>query len=753
MFKIVEEFGKLCLKDEDQVIFPNITICITQQARPSNQLTLKSVTAVSLDHSTTIRPDEAAGMRYECLFTDDDEISTVSVSFLCHQTYVVCNLDARLHSDSTIKGYRFFHATESVMLKVGALEEVTGLMATYQHKDWWTRPTFERDVRNLPPRTQTLLFERGSAAAPHYYYLLPVCDEVFRAEMYGDEQGLVLTHAAYNGGHTECQTVSFVLGTDANPFQLVEETTNHAVNQLQSPVQLRSDKVYPEILEYLGWCSWDAFYHKVNAEGLMDKAEEFAAKRLPVKWFMIDDGWLDVRDERLHAFTADKEKFPDGLGIVTDRLKQEYGLRFVGVWHTLFGYWGGIDPASRLAADYAPHLFRTNAGRIVPSPDGVNGFGFWQAWHGFLKQQGIDFVKVDGQSGVRNFLEHNRDIGRAARASHTSLEASTSLHFDNQVINCMGMAAENVWHRPYSAVSRNSDDFVPDATGSFKEHALQNVYNSLFHSQFYWGDWDMFWTNHPQGQNNGLLRAVSGGPIYFSDRVGETDAMQLHPLVLHDGRVIRCDGPGLPTLDCLFHDPAKEAVALKVWNTANGVGVVAMFHIYEGKQILNTSIRPSDVPGLSGEHFAVLDYFNGTVTVLGPNESLGVSLADEGYALFYVFAIDTQLATPVGLLNKYIAPGTVSRSTRLPNRIMVELQEGGEFGFLSHVDPVSVLVNGQVFPVQKRSPAVEKKTFLANEMSERGAQNRRPTVNLYTVQCKEVQEPVLIEITYSEVSQ
>ena len=37
---------------------------------------------------------------------------------------------------------------------------------------------------------------------------------------------------------------------------------------------LRENKQLPEMFEYFGWCSWDAFYHKVNEAGLLEKMEE-----------------------------------------------------------------------------------------------------------------------------------------------------------------------------------------------------------------------------------------------------------------------------------------------------------------------------------------------------------------------------------------------------------------------------------------------------------------------------------------------
>lgn len=46
---------------------------------------------------------------------------------------------------------------------------------------------------------------------------------------------------------------------------------------------------------------------------------------------------------------------------------------------------------------------------------------------------------------------------------------------------------------------------------------------------------DMFWTSHPDSKKHSFLRAVSGGPVYFSNRIGDTDLRILEPLMYQDG--------------------------------------------------------------------------------------------------------------------------------------------------------------------------------------------------------------------------
>ena len=54
-------------------------------------------------------------------------------------------------------------------------------------------------------------------------------------------------------------------------------------------------------------------------------------------------------------------------------------------------------------------------------------------------------------------------------------------------------------------------------------------------------------TNDPQALKNSVLRAISGGPIYVSDKLGESQADMLRPLTLSDGRILRTDRPAVPT--------------------------------------------------------------------------------------------------------------------------------------------------------------------------------------------------------------
>lgn len=136
-----------------------------------------------------------------------------------------------------------------------------------------------------------------------------------------------------------------------------------------------------------------------------------------------------------------------------------------------------------------------------------------------------------------------------------------------------------MWNRPISSISRCSDDFLPDNREWFRQHILQCAYNSFIQGEFLWCDWDMWWTGDGQAVKNSVLRAVSGGPIYISDKVGESSREILMPLILSDGRILRCDRPGVPAEDCLMEDPGCSGKPFKVYSTCNTCIAAAVFHL------------------------------------------------------------------------------------------------------------------------------------------------------------------------------
>jgi hypothetical protein len=269
-------------------------------------------------------------------------------------------------------------------------------------------------------------------------------------------------------------------------------------------------------------------------------------------------------------------------------------------------------------------------------------------------------------------------VGRVAREWHRGLEASVGLNFDNAMINCMGMASEDMWNRGYSSVCRCSDDFQPEDRPWFTKHILQCAYNSTLQGQFYRNDYDMWWTDDTQAVKNSVLRAVSGGPVYVSDEIGRSRPEILKPLCFDDGRILRCDRSGMPTADCLVEDPETSGKPLKIQNMTGDSGMIAAFNVTKEQQPVEGVVRPSDVPGLNGESFVVYEYFTKTVRVISADEEVRFTLRDiDDYRLFSIIPYADGFA-PIGRLDKFLSHAAITSQIGGA----VKLYEPGPYGYV-----------------------------------------------------------------------
>lgn len=569
-------------------------------------------------------------------------------------------------------------------------------LAVYQHKDWWIRPAFVDKVNQIPSRTQLLVWQDDSG----YHVLMALCGKDYRADLQGENGELAVTLSSNQDGLMACETPALAYARGTDPFTACEEAARLAV-QMTGTGKLRLQKRFPPVFDKLGWCTWDAFYHQVNASGVYQKLDEFREKHLPVGWVLIDDGWsqADYDKQELQGLDAVPEKFPGGLKGTISHIKKSYGISYVGVWQALMGYWNGVDHGSPAYEAFRDSLSALPDGRLVPDPQKC--FAFWNTWHSYLARLGVDFVKVDQQSAPALFFGGLRTYGESSRGMQAGLGASAALHFDGNAIHCMGMSPEEMWSRPSAALIRSSDDFVPDAPGGFLEHLKQNAYGALLFGPMYWGDFDMFWSAHEKGVQHAMLRAVSGGPVYISDKVGQTDAGVLWPLISSDGTVYRCEAVGLPTLDCLLVDPEQSGKPLKIWNVYKGSFLVAAFSPREDG-CMSGVIRLEDIPKAGANAYVLVPYGNGRAGVLRKGEEYPFMLSGGQSALFLLIP-KHEKCTVIGLMDKYLSCAAAEQILYSKNACHIILKESGTLGFYMEEMPKSVLSESGELPLIRMS--------------------------------------------------
>lgn len=545
-------------------------------------------------------------------------------------------------------------------------------MANWRYSEFWCAPAFGDDYTKVPRDTQFLLYRRNDRCG----VIVPVVAADYKCVLEGTDEGLRAVLFSWYAELSDCTDLAFVTAEGDDPFELVERCVKAALRFLNNGCVSRYERRYPEIFEYLGWCSWDAMPIGVHEAGILGKCEEFKEKNIPVKWAIFDDMWAEVlpfradktREELfashrspLYDFEAGYDRFPKGLANAIKKVNG-YGIE-VGIWLPTTGYWNGLHPAGPAYKKVQPYTIVAQNGNIIGNWNETDSFAYFNTIHSFYKKCGAAFVKVDNQSMTRRFYKGMQSVGQVAHEYHRGLEASAGLNFDNTMINCMGMASEDMWNRGFSSITRCSDDFKPEDRPWFTKHILQCTYNSILQGQFYWNDYDMWWTDDTQAEKNSILRAVSGGPIYISDEIGRSRAEILKPLAFDDGRILRCDRSGMPTEDCLTADPETSDAPLKIQNITGSSGVVAAFNITKAQEEVKGTVKPSDVPGLTGESFVIFEHFSRAFHIVGYDETVAFSLRDiDDYRLFVIIPYENSFA-PIGRIDKFISPAAIIAQT------------------------------------------------------------------------------------------
>lgn len=621
-----------------------------------------------------------------CNFTGGDEKASVNLKLEEIDGCTLGRVSVGLKNEA-FRENNNLSSEDPIVLCMETEETPKCMTALYLHRDWWSRPAFVQSWEDLPERTQCVYLEYEDG----YGCLMLLAGKQFKTNAKGMESGkLCLNMTAYKGGQSELEEPVFVWAKKESVYEAVHACAVAAAKE--TGAVLKKQKKYPDMFDYLGWCSWDAFYTDISEEKVLAKGKELKEKEVPVHWMLLDDGWQSVREQRMYDLMPEKQKFPNGFADMIHQLKNSSSVEHVGVWHALGGYWGGIEPESKAHLEQKEHLYETSAGKLLPYPEAERGYGFYRDWYEELRREGIDFVKVDGQSAVKNYYENDIAVCEAARGAHKALEGAAGCCMGGQLINCMGMAMENILGRQGSALARNSDDFVPDEPNQFREHLLQNVYNAVYHDEFYFCDWDMFWTYHPDAKKHALLRAISGGPVYFSDRIGDTDAETVRPLVYHDGQILRMERAAMPAPECLFKDPAGNGLIkltnIGKYSSGNRTGgAIAVYNLCQEKQKAVISSR--NIHDLPDGKYIIYDWKNRQMIRDGGQ----VEFEGPDYGLYLVLPAEKTI-TPVGLLDKYISFHALECAAETPHSLSVVLKDGGEFGFFGQ-RPEKVWINGE----------------------------------------------------------
>ncbi|VAI83168.1 unnamed protein product [Triticum turgidum subsp. durum] len=599
------------------------------------------------------------------------------------------------------------------VVSLGAMRGVR-FMACFRFKMWWMAQRMGDKGGDVPHETQFLLVESRAPGTgweeeeTSYVVFLPLVEGAFRASLQGggaggDELQLCVESGDAGTLASSFDRALFVGAADSDPFAAIAGAVA-AVRSCLGTFRPRAEKKLPAIVDYFGWCTWDAFYQDVTQEGVEAGLQSLAAGGAPPKFVIIDDGWQSVGTD-----------------------KQSPDVDSVGEAGKSPPLFPKISPG---VAENEPNMktdVLTLQGLGLVHPQAVHRF--YDELHAYLAAAGVDGVKVDVQCVLETLGAGHGGRVQLTKEYHRALDASVAKNFpDNGIIACMSHNTDALYCSKQTAVVRASDDFFPREAVSHTIHIAAVAYNSVFLGEFMLPDWDMFHSLHPAGDYHGSARAISGGPVYVSDAPGKHDFELLRKMVLPDGTVLRARLPGRPTKDCLFADPARDgATLLKIWNMNRFTGVLGVyncqgaawssaekknvFHQEAGAGALTCGVRSRDVHLIAeaatdggdgwGGDCAVYRHGAGDLVVLPDGAGLPVSLKVLEHDVLTVSPIKDLAAglrfAPVGLVDMFNGGAAVEGLTyslladgdEAVGLVSMEVRGRGRLGAYSSVRPRS----------------------------------------------------------------
>jgi len=495
-----------------------------------------------------------------------------------------------------------------------------------------------------------------------------------------------------------------------NIYQLIPGTIKQSFAAMGNPENLRELKQKPEMYNYLGWASWNAFMQNVSEDKILAAAGSFQKAKIPVKWFLIDDGWLDITGNKLNSYRPQKQKFPHEFKMLTSTLKSKYGISDVGVWHTLNGYWEGINKDTELAErfpdlvsynDWIPWMPKPETELYFVNPMKPEGFQFYDEWYSYLKNQGISFVKVDNQLVVNKISNGNFPVWQTGERMLGNLHQSVNKYFTGNVINCMNMSNSDFYHYSKTAVARTSEDYNPHSNpnlfectymGNAAAHVLACLHNSVWMSEIVWPDYDMFQTTDKDAWYFAMAKVMSAGPVYITDEPDKHNPELLRAITCENGKVISAEIPALPTEDSFFRIFESDK-PFKAFSRYGDNGLLAAWNVSDRDSVIGSFI-PSEIKSLKPGNYLVFDFMNKSVQEACENSPIQVKLTRMKSNLYSVIPLKSGRAI-IGDASKVIPMAVVFESFVDENSISASISEKCTLWIYTQSKPRKVLVNSQ----------------------------------------------------------
>ena len=589
----------------------------------------------------------------------------------------------------------------------GEIADIDAFCCSYRNEPFFMDSTAGTEINDIPKETQWLGVRHSSGEYSVYFSMVY---GLFRTTFQGKNNRLTVTAITGDSNTRGDEFYAYYKITGHDFYELVRRAARSVSEK--TGVVLRENKEEPEFIKDFGWCTWDSFYAEVTGNDIIKGLQNFRDGGFVPKLLILDDGWQTIKESiekrgqwKLSAFCAN-DKFEGGLSNTVSRVKDEFGIDKFFVWHAVMGYWGGVDTDSPDMQKYKPSLSVAEHPQEIKEvnpkrwesehfPFGIvdkdSFYDFYNDYHEYLKSEGVDGVKIDVQAAIEAHGENRGGRNVMVKAMRDGLEKSVMKNFNGNIVNCMSCSNNIIYNAGFTNNMRTSDDFSPSNDASHQRHIYRNAVNSIWMRMFTICDWDMFQTGHKFAWYHAAARAISGGPIYVSDKVGEHDFELIKALTKDNGEIIKTEETAVPTVDCLFSDPNVSDGVYKIFSRNKHNGVVGIFSFGNGGEITTNA---EDAEEISSNKYAVYSFKTKKTYCLNRTEELTVCLGEREFDIITFAPIYDDFAV-IGIKDKLNSGGTIEDIGRTKQGFEIKVNIGGQLMIYWTGMIKSVSVNGE----------------------------------------------------------
>ncbi len=534
----------------------------------------------------------------------------------------------------------------------------------------------------IPSDTVFLIAQRGEK----YFLMYMLDDGKCSYSLSGEGGTLYIERAGEYSEKSGSLAVYFLEGK--NIYRMIETAAAELSRHFPWLKTLKQKK-RSDFLGKLGFCTYNAFYDDISDEKITEIFESGRQNGVKFGFLIIDSGWMCGEDGKMNSFDPDSNKFPQGFLAFSEKLKHEYGLRSVYLWHTIYGFWTGIG--QQLGFGVEKRIFNESncqakeqserviggintagedfyplniTGQVCTFPVGKELNDFYRKFYEYLSKNGIDGTKLDAISWLELFGAGNGGQVKIMEDYMRAIEKNGKKYFQGNILCCSGESVDFLLHSGELSLIRVCKDYMPDNVSTFGPHIYYAAINSLWMGEFFYCDYDMFQSGGRGGRMHAINRAISGGPVYCSDNLNTIDYQILRSLAAEDGSVPVCDSYAKPTLRSLFINIFTDEKLFMQFNSLGENYAMAVYNctLRESGRKISDSFCISEIEIASAadtEKFLVYSSERGFMGIYGLQDAISVELGFLEAELFSVVPLRENSCAWIGKEGKILPFGFV----------------------------------------------------------------------------------------------